>query len=343
MWRAWVWLDASRLRRSAWCAQQDPGWPLAADSGYADASALCAALAALPATLRLYVHALPRSVASVGVLPLFAPYFNRGYPVEAYLLRNMARGPFTTRDATAANAFLLPMAPYSLRVAAFPGDGLLGVQARVAAAVEAVKASAPAVWAAHAACDHVLVSAHDKGGRVAQTADRALIDHAVLIVNTADTHGDANEWRVAISACQCFTDASACCFADLTSVLPFREQGPVHKGQGCGRHLQLLHRAAGLGRRAGRVRRPARRAARPPGVLRRRRPGRRAAGPLRALRAAAVAGAAGGAPPPGAQGVHARPPHLKVLPGEHACAVAVLAFLAFTPHVASSDAMHASA
>jgi len=232
MWRAWVWLDASRLRRSAWCAQQDPGWPLAADSGYADASALCAALAALPATLRLYVHALPRSVASVGVLPLLAPYFNRGYPVEAYLLRNMARGPFTTRDATAANAFLLPMAPYSLRVAAFPGDGLLGVQARVAAAVEAVKASAPAVWAAHGACDHVLVSAHDKGGRVAQTADRALIDHAVLIVNTADTHGDANEWRVAISACQCFTDASACCFADLTRMLSLSvSRGRYTKGK----------------------------------------------------------------------------------------------------------------
>jgi hypothetical protein len=171
-------------------------WPLAADSGYADASALCAALAALPSTLRIYVHALPRAVASVGLLPLLAPYFNRGYPVEGYLLRHMTHGPFTTRDARSANAYLLPMAPYSLRVAAFPGDGLVGVQARVAAAVEAVKASAPELWAAHGACDHVLVSAHDKGGRVAQTADRALIDHAVLIVNTADTHGDANEWRV---------------------------------------------------------------------------------------------------------------------------------------------------
>ena len=73
----------------------------------------------------------------MGLLPLLAPYFNRGYPVEGYLLRHMARGPFMTRDARAANAFLLPVAPYSLRVAAFPGDGLLGVQARVAAAVDA--------------------------------------------------------------------------------------------------------------------------------------------------------------------------------------------------------------
>ena len=182
--------------RRATAAGQDPGWPLAAGSGYADASALCAALTALPSTLHIYVHALPRAVASAGLLPLLAPYFNRGYPVEGYLLRHMAHGPFTTRDARSANAFLLPMAPYSLRVAAFPGDGLVGVQARVAAAVEAVKASTPELWAAHGACDHVLVSAHDKGGRVAQTADRALIDRAVLIVNPADTHGDANEWRV---------------------------------------------------------------------------------------------------------------------------------------------------
>jgi hypothetical protein len=149
---------------------------------------------ALRDTLRIYTYRLPRGVASPGLLPLLAPYFNRGYPVEAYLLRHMRRGPFSTRDAAAANAMLLPVAPYALRVAAFPGDGLTGVQARVAAAVEAVKAAQPALWAAHGACDHVVVSAHDKGGRIAQTADRALIDRAVLIVNTADTHGDANEW-----------------------------------------------------------------------------------------------------------------------------------------------------
>ncbi len=127
-------------------------------------------------------------------MPLLAPYFNRGYPVEAYLLRHMRRGAFATRNASDANAFLIPMAPYALRVAAFPGDGLAAVQARVAAAVEVVKATAPAAWAAHGACDHVLVSAHDKGGRVAQTADRALIDRGVLIVNTADTVGTPQEW-----------------------------------------------------------------------------------------------------------------------------------------------------
>ena len=236
------------------------------------------------------MHALSRGVASAGLLPLLAPYFNRGYPVEAYLLRHMAAGPFTTRDAGAANAFLLPVAPYALRVAAFPGDGLLGVQARVAAAVEAVKAAAPQLWAARKACDHVLVSAHDKGGRVAQTADRALIDHAVLIVNTADTHGDANEWRVPqMPVCRLLRLAAVRCCVWLVLTPCLLAQGAVHEGQGRGGHLQLLHRAAGLGGCTGRVRRLARRAARPPRLLRRRRPGRRAPGALRALRGAAVA------------------------------------------------------
>ena len=186
--------DAPFFRARA--AAQDPGWPLLPSSGLGNASALCAALAALPQRLRIYTYRLPRGVAAPGLLPALAPYFNRGYPVEAYLLRHMRRGPFATRRAEEANAFLLPVAPYSLRVAAFPGDGLTSVQADVAVAVEAVKAAHPAEWARRGGCDHVLVSAHDKGGRVAQAADVALIRRGVLIVNTADIHGDANEWCV---------------------------------------------------------------------------------------------------------------------------------------------------
>ncbi len=195
-----------RARRSA-CAcatsltalflfkHQDPGWPLLSSSGYANASALCTALAQLPATLRVHTYPLPRRLTSAGLLPLLAPYFNRGYPVEAYTLRHMRAGAFAEPDPQRASAFLLDVRPYALRVAAFPGDGLLRVQARVAEAVEAVKRLYRAQWSRRAGWDHVLVSAHDKGGRVAQTADGALINRGVLLVNTADTHGDANEWR----------------------------------------------------------------------------------------------------------------------------------------------------
>lgn len=173
---------------------QDPGWPLLPTSGYANASSLCSALASLPARLRVYTYRLPRSLRSTGLLPLLAPSFNRGYPVEEYTLRHLSQGVYAEREPQRATAFLLPVQPYAMRVAAFPGDGLVTVQQRVAAAVEAVKALYPAYWTARGGCDQVLVSAHDKGGRVVQLADKALISRGVLVVNTADTVGDANEW-----------------------------------------------------------------------------------------------------------------------------------------------------
>ena len=170
-------------------AGRDPGWPLAPGGPFASARELCAAVSALPSRLRVFTYPLPSRLARGGLLPLLAPYFNRGYPVEAYTLRwlSAARGPFTERSAAAATAFLLPLHPYSLRVAAFPGDGLVGVQASVAEAVELVKAASPASWAARGGCDHLLVSAHDKGGRVASAADPQLMRSGVLVVNTADT------------------------------------------------------------------------------------------------------------------------------------------------------------
>ena len=166
---------------------QDVGWPLNV-SNYRSAKELCKALLALPEDLRIHTYALPRAITRTGLLPALAPYFNRGYPVERYTLDNMRHGPFTERDMHAANAFLIPVAPYELRVAAFPGDGLVTVQHRVAAAVEAVKVAYPEAWRSRNGCDQVLVSAHDKGGRVAQLADRALVTRAVLVVNTADTY-----------------------------------------------------------------------------------------------------------------------------------------------------------
>ncbi len=315
---------------------QDPGWPLLPDSGLPDAASLCAAVGSLRDTLCIYTYRLPRGVASPGLLPLLAPYFNRGYPVEAYLLRHMQRAPFATRDAAVASAMLLPVAPYALRVGAFPGDGLTAVQARVAAAVEAVKAAQPALWAAHGACDHVVVSAHDKGGRIAQTADRALIDHAVLIVNTADTHGDENEW------CECCVPMRTVHFhretqGDLRELrcacVCVCAQGSLHARQGCCGHLQLLHRAACVGGRAARVPRARRGAGRGAAaaahaarVVRRRRPRRRAPAPVRAPGGAPLAAAARRARAPIAKSIHARPPHLQVLPGAlFACLLCAIA------------------
>jgi len=173
---------------------QEPGWPLAPAGPFRSAAALCEAVSGLPSRLRLHTYALPARLVRGGLLPRLAPTFNRGYPVEEYTLEHMARGPFTEADPGRADAFLLPVHPYSLRVAAFPADGLAPVQAAVAEAVELVKARHAKHWAARGGCDHVLVSAHDKGGRVAQTADEALIRRGVLIVNTADRAGNAEEW-----------------------------------------------------------------------------------------------------------------------------------------------------
>ena len=175
------------------CATQDVGWPLNL-TNYPRASMLCAELLALPETLRVHTYALPRSITFPGLLSTVAPYFNRGYPVEAYTLQHLRHGPFTEHRIEAANAFLIPVAPYAMRVAAYPGDGLVTVQHRVAAAVDAVKQLYPGPWMGRNGCDQVLVSAHDKGGRVAQLADFALINRGVLVVNTADTHGNADEW-----------------------------------------------------------------------------------------------------------------------------------------------------
>ena len=163
-------------------------------TNYPRASMLCAELLALPETLRVHTYALPRSITFPGLLSTVAPYFNRGYPVEAYTLQHLRHGPFTEHRIEAANAFLIPVAPYAMRVAAYPGDGLVTVQHRVAAAVDAVKQLYPGPWMGRNGCDQVLVSAHDKGGRVAQLADFALINRGVLVVNTADTHGNADEW-----------------------------------------------------------------------------------------------------------------------------------------------------
>lgn len=174
------------------CAAQDVGWPLNV-SNYRSARELCKALLTLPQNLRIHTYALPRAVTRTGLLPAIAPYFNRGYPVERYTLDHMRRGPFAEANIPAANAFLIPVAPYELRVAAFPGDGLVTVQRRVADAVEAVKRAYPDAWRAHNGCDQVLVSAHDKGGRVAQLADGALIARGVLVVNTADAYANADE------------------------------------------------------------------------------------------------------------------------------------------------------
>ena len=175
------------------CATQDVGWPLNV-TNYPRASMLCSELLALPESLRVHTYGLPRSLTFPGLLSTVAPYFNRGYPVEQYTLRHLSRGPFTEPRVGAANAFLIPVAPYAMRVAAYPGDGLVTVQHRVAAAVDAVKAAYPGQWMGRNGCDQVLVSAHDKGGRVAQLADVALISRGVLVVNTADTHGNEDEW-----------------------------------------------------------------------------------------------------------------------------------------------------
>jgi hypothetical protein len=175
-----------------------PAWPLAPGSGL-DAASLCAQLLALPSTLRVYSYPLPRALRTGGFLPPLLPFFNRGYPVEAHLLRWMQAPPLATRDPRNATLFLLPVSPYLLRVAAWPAGGLEQVQASVAAAVARSQDAAhggpgEATWARRAGCDHVLVTAHDKGGRVAQTADGRLIRHGVLVASTADNVGEPAEW-----------------------------------------------------------------------------------------------------------------------------------------------------
>lgn len=168
---------------------QDPGWPLVPTGVVPNASALCSALLSLPSALRVYTHRLPCRLARTGLLPLIAPSFNRGYPLEAYLVRAIRRGPFATRNATHATAFLLPLRPYALRVAAFPGDGLAAVQARVASTeawLDADGGKSGAAWRRNAGCDHILVSTHDKGGRVAAGA-HALQSRGILVASTADT------------------------------------------------------------------------------------------------------------------------------------------------------------
>ena len=154
----------------------------------------------LPQTFSIYSYELPPRIMRRGWRAAIAPYFNRGYPVEAYLVSRMRNGPFSAAAKANATAFLLPVEPYKTRVNAYPDAGLDAMQDQVSDAVEWIKLEEPAVWARNGACDHVIVSGHDKGGRVAQTADPKLIENAVMVVNTADSReGDKARERLILA------------------------------------------------------------------------------------------------------------------------------------------------
>ena len=134
-------------------------WPLAPDSGYTSSAALCEAMRRLPTQLRLYTFASSWRDAWRYAVAGALPTFNRGYDVEAHMMRFIKNkwnsggggGGFATDDALhEATAWVIPFQPYLERVAAYPAKGHEATQAHFTQLLRHIQRREPDAWNAGA-------------------------------------------------------------------------------------------------------------------------------------------------------------------------------------------------
>jgi len=176
-------------------------WPLNVNSsGFSDSRALCDALDDLPGTLSLYTLKTPSVMRLKYAFAAKIPTFNRGYGVETYLAREIARGPFATRSFKDATALFIPVRPYLQRLLTVEAyvmrDPIKGtnnnaavrqaVRDRLSRDIERVKAINTQAWTSKHKCARVVITNIDIGLSAFDSSDDEVRHGAVVITGNSE-------------------------------------------------------------------------------------------------------------------------------------------------------------